>query len=575
MDSIVDIQGLSYAYRGFEDKQVLQNVSLQIQSGEFIAVAGRTGSGKSTLCYTLNSLVPHSFGGKMEGTVSVCGLNTRDTTPAFLAPKVGIVLQSAESQLVGLTVREDVEFGLENIMLPREQIQERVDWALGVVKLSNLQDSSPWSLSGGQKQRLAIASALAFRPQLLVLDNPTAELDPIGKQDVLETISFLNKEHGITIFIVDQELHEVLPYAHRLLILDDGKVLLLDTPAKVLDQAELVRGAGVKLPDVTEISYQLRKRKKWDGQLPISIANSTQLFGKMIQSLDRSMISQSPDLPSDNSSTQKPLIELTNVSFGYPQGKTVLQGINLTINSGDFLAIMGQNGAGKTTLAKHLNGLLKPTQGHVFVEGLDTKKESVAHLSTRVGYVFQNPDHQIFSKTVGEELSFGPKNLGWSEDRIEQAVQRALIDIGMVDRRESEPYFMGLAERKLIAIASVLIMEPHVLVLDEPATGADYNVALRIMRYISDLHKRGLTVIIITHDVSLAANYASRVIAMRDGSILLAGTPESIFQQKELLNECKISLPEVAELSNALADYGLEKKVIRVQDMVSLFEGVQ
>jgi energy-coupling factor transport system ATP-binding protein len=189
--------------------------------------------------------------------------------------------------------------------------------------------------------------------------------------------------------------------------------------------------------------------------------------------------------------------------------------------------------------------------------------------------VFQNPDHQIFSKTVGEELSFGPKNLGWSEDRIEQAVQRALIDIGMVDRRESEPYFMGLAERKLIAIASVLIMEPHVLVLDEPATGADYNVALRIMRYISDLHKRGLTVIIITHDVSLAANYASRVIAMRDGSILLAGTPESIFQQKELLNECKISLPEVAELSNALADYGLEKKVIRVQDMVSLFEGVQ
>ena len=254
MDSIVDIQGLSYAYRGFEDKWVLKNITLNIQPGEFIAVAGRTGSGKSTLCYTLNSLVPHSFGGKMDGTVLVCGLNTRDTAPALLAPKVGIVLQSAESQLVGLTVREDVEFGLENLMLPREVIKERADWALDVVKLSHLQESSPWSLSGGQKQRLAIASALAFRPQLLVLDNPTAELDPIGKQDVLETISFLNREHGITIFIIDQELHEVLPYADRLLVLDDGKVLVLDTPEKVLDQAELVRGAGVKLPDVTEIS---------------------------------------------------------------------------------------------------------------------------------------------------------------------------------------------------------------------------------------------------------------------------------------------------------------------------------
>ncbi|HCC79328.1 MAG: hypothetical protein A2X25_06385 [Chloroflexi bacterium GWB2_49_20] len=570
MDPIVDIQGLSYAYRGFENKWVLRDITFQIQPGEFIAVAGRTGSGKSTLCYTLNGLVPHSFGGKMEGFVLIYGLNTRDAAPAVLASKVGIVLQSAESQLVGLTVREDVEFGLENIMLPREEIRERVDWALDVVKLSHLQNSSPWNLSGGQKQRLAIASALAFRPQLLVLDNPTAELDPIGKQDVLETISFLNREHGITIFIVDQELHEVLPYAHRLLILDDGKVLVIDTPEIVLDQAELVRGSGVKLPDVTEISYQLRKRKLWIGTLPISIAQATEKFGAMIQGVSLQVMPRV-----ETPAPEKHLIEIKNVSFGYPNGRMVLQGIDLNIDSGDFLAIMGQNGAGKTTLAKHLNGLLKPNKGQVLVEGLDTQKESVAHLATRVGYVFQNPDHQIFSKTVGDELSFGPKNLGWSADRIEQAVQRALHDIEMEDRREAEPYFMGLAERKLIAIASVLIMEPHVLVLDEPATGADYNVALRIMRYISSLHDRGLTVIIITHDVSLAANYASRVIAMRDGAIKIAGSPESIFQQKELLNECNISLPEVAELSNTLASYNLKQQVIRVQDMVSLFEGVQ
>ena len=575
MDPIVNITGLSYAYRGFEEKPVLQNITLQIQAGEFIAVAGRTGSGKSTLCYTLNSLVPHSFGGKMEGEVIVCGHNTRETSPAILAPKVGIVLQSAESQLVGLTVREDVEFGLENLALSREEIASRCDWALDVVKLRNLENSSPWSLSGGQKQRLAIASALSFRPQLLVLDNPTAELDPIGKQDVLETISVLNKEHGITIFIIDQELHEVLPYAHRLLILNEGKVLLIDTPEKVLDQAEIIRGAGVKLPDVTEISYQLRKRKIWEGSLPIGITQACENFKPIFSGISPSAASHYKEFTPKELNETKKLIEIRNISFGYPNGKTVLQNINLTINSGDFLAIMGQNGAGKTTLAKHLNGLLKPTTGEVFVGGMDTRKESVAHLATQVGYVFQNPDHQIFSKTIEEELSFGPKNLGWSDDRIEQAVQRALVDIDMVDKRNSEPYFMGLAERKLIAIASVLIMEPKVLVLDEPATGADYNVALRIMRYISALHKRGLTVIIITHDVSLAANYASRLIAMRDGAILIDDTPDKAYLQKEILNDCKISLPEVAELSNALATFGLEKRFIRVQDMVSYFEGVR
>ncbi len=357
--------------------------------------------------------------------------------------------------------------------------------------------------------------------------------------------------------------------------MNEGKVLLIDTPEKVLDQAEIIRGAGVKLPDVTEISYQLRKRKIWKGSLPVGITQACENFKTIFSGISPSAASHYKEFTPKELNETKKLIEIRNISFGYPNGKTVLQNINLTINSGDFLAIMGQNGAGKTTLAKHLNGLLKPTNGEVFVGGIDTRKESVAHLATQVGYVFQNPDHQIFSKTIEEELSFGPKNLGWSDDRIEQAVQRALVDIDMVDKRNSEPYFMGLAERKLIAIASVLIMEPKVLVLDEPATGADYNVALRIMRYISALHKRGLTVIIITHDVSLAANYASRLIAMRDGAILIDDTPDKAYLQKEILNDCKISLPEVAELSNALATFGLEKRFIRVQDMVSYFEGVR
>lgn len=568
MKPIIEITGLSYAYRGFEDKWVLRDINLEVFPNEFVSVAGRTGSGKSTLCYALNSLVPKSFGGVMEGSVTICGINTSDVQPAELAKEVGIVLQSPESQMVGLTVREDVEFGLENIALNRDEIREKADWALEVVKLTQLQDVSPWKLSGGQKQRLAIASALAFRPKVLVLDNPTAELDPIGKIDVLETINYLNQDFGITVFIVDQELSEILPYSQKLLIMDAGQIIAYDTPRAVLNQPELLRDAGIKLPDTVETCYQLKKDRLWQGSLPMTVDEALPKLSKQFKNI-KITNDQSVNIGID---ATDPLIEINNVNFNYPNAPVVLNDINLKIYAGDFIALMGQNGAGKTTLAKHLNGLLKPVSGQVLVDGLDTKTERVSKLATRVGYVFQNPDHQIFSKTVYEELSFGPNNLGWPPDQIEEAVQQSLRDIEMDDRADAEPYFMGLAERKLIAIASILIMKPQVLVLDEPATGADFNVALRIMRYISDLHQRGLTVLIITHDVSLAANYANRMIVMKEGKIEMDDTPQMVFQDKELLHKCQIALPEVVHLINALIP-GHEHQIIRVDDLVSFLSG--
>jgi energy-coupling factor transporter ATP-binding protein EcfA2 len=569
MESIVQITGLRYAYRGHEEKEVLHGIDLEITKGEFLAIAGRTGSGKSTLCYALNGLVPHSFGGKMEGKVMVAGLNTQDVTTADLAQKVGIVLQSAESQIVGLTVDEDVEYGLENQNLPVDEILSRRAEALEIVEMTAFTSAAPWTLSGGQKQRVAIAAALAFRPEILVLDNPTAELDPIGKEEVLETIARLNHDLGITIVIVDQELQEIIPYADRIAIMDDGKILTVDSPEKVLDQAQLLREAGIKLPDVTEIAYQLSKTGAWTGPLPIKIEPARQGLQKILPA----QIAPVSPRQTAASAQGEPLIVVEKAGFHYPNGSPVFEGIDLEIHRGEFIAMMGPNGTGKTTLAKHLNGLLKPTAGRVVVEGLDTGKVSISTLSSKVGYVFQNPDHQIFSKNVAEELAFGPKNLKWDEKRIEAAVQKSLQDIGMENRGEAEPFFMGLAERKLIAIASILIMEPDVLVLDEPATGADYSVALRIMRYISSLHQQGLTVIIITHDVSLAANYASRLLVLNQGRVALDGSPEDVLHQKEILRECHISLPQVAELSFQMRDCGIPDNIIRVPDMVHIFTG--
>ncbi len=574
METIVQLRGLTYAYRQRPDRPALREIDLSIARGEFLVIAGRTGSGKSTLCYVLNGLAPHSFGGKLEGTAQVCGLDTWQATVPELARKVGLVLQSAESQIVGLTVEEDIEFGLENVALPVSEIKDRAAWALEAVGLAGLAARSPWTLSGGQKQREAIAAALALQPELLVLDNPTAELDPLGREEVLETVARLNREQGITIVIVDQELPEVIPYATRLALLDEGRIALIGPPREVLDQAEVVKQIGVKLPDVAEVAHQLRRAGGWWGPLPVTVDEAVARFQSSVVSLPSSGVGRQPPavetLNPTNNGNNEPIIQVENLRFQYPGGPEALKGVTLTVRRGEFVALMGPNGAGKTTLAKHFNGLLKPTAGRVLVESVDTRERTVAQLANRVGYVFQNPDHQIFSQTVAEELAFGPKNLSWTPDRIDEAVKRTLDDLGMADQAGAEPFFMGLAERKLIAIGSVLIMGPDVLVLDEPATGADYGVALRIMRYISDLHRRGLTVVIITHDVSLAANYADRLVVMRDGRSALDGTPRELFREPEALRACYVNPPQVAELARRLFSDGSGRPadIARVDELV-------
>lgn len=546
MKSIVQIHDLTYAYRRQRDRFALEGVNLEIFGGEFVAIAGRAGAGKSSLCYALNGLIPHSFGGRMKGEVLVCGLDTRRTFVPELARHVGFVLQNAESQLVGLTVEEDVSFGLENISLPRGEVARRVAAALKTVRLEEHVQRSPWTLSGGQKQRLAIAAALAFQPELLVLDNPTAELDPLGKQEVMSTLGRLNSELGVTLVVVNPELEEMLPYATRVVLMDSGKVTRQGKPAEVLDSTDEVEKVGLRLPDIVQIANQLRALKRWAGPLPITIDDAAAGM--------RSLVSEThaPRNPARNNKPPgEPLIEMESASFSYPDGTRVLRNINLTVRRGEFVTLMGANGAGKTTLAKHMNGLLVPTSGQVRVRGSDTRATTVANLAKTIGYVFQNPDHQLFCRSTAEELAFGPRNLGWTKVRTGEAVRVALERLGGEERGHEDPFFMGLAERKLIAIASVLVMEPEVLVLDEPATGADHEAALRIMNYLAELHRQGMTIVIVTHDVSLAANYAERIVALRAGEVIIDGPPSEVFGHEEL-RSCLITPPQVTQLAQKL-----------------------
>lgn len=566
---MIDAAGLEYAYRGREDLPVLRDINFQAEAGSFIVITGRTGSGKSTLCLALNGLVPHSLGGVFSGSVHVNGLNTLGTDMPTLGRTVGIVQQNPESQIIGLTVAEDTEFGLENLALPISEISEKASAALTEVGLEDFIDRSPLSLSGGQKQRLAISSAIALQPKILVLDNPTAELDPIGRADVLSTIARLNREYGITIVIVTQELFEVLPYADRFIVLEEGQIAIDGVPREVLQAPGQLRDLGLKLPDIIELADALAARDIWEGPMPITIEEAEAGIRKISTSLQP--MTGTTDEP--RNSEKVPLVQFEDLRFGYTSGPEILKGINLTIGEGEFVAIMGANGAGKTTLGKHLNGLLQPTSGRVMVDGKNTSENTVASMAESVGYVFQNPDHQIVCRHLADELSLGPQNLDWPQEKIDAAVERVMAFFDFSDR-DADPFFMGLAGRNLVALASSLMMEPRILVLDEPATGADHGMVKRLMNRVAELHRGGLTVVMVTHDATIVADYAERLVVVNDGQIAFDGTPTEVFQSGELLADCQISPPPILHLSERLSDLGVPA-LCKVSDTVEILAGVE
>jgi len=568
-NSMIDVAGLNYAYRGREDLAVLRNISFKAEAGSFIVITGRTGSGKSTLCLALNGLVPHSLGGVFTGTVHVDGLNTIKTDMPTLGRTVGIVQQNPESQIIGLTVAEDTEFGLENLALPTAEIGERASAALAEVGLQNFVDRSPLSLSGGQKQRLAISSAIALQPKILVLDNPTAELDPIGRADVLSTIARLNREYGITIVIVTQELFEILPYADRFIVLEEGRIAVDGVPREVLQAPQQLRDLGLKLPDIIELADALAARGIWNGPMPCTLDEAE----AGIRRISATVQPASSAASESQTNERTPLVEFKNVRFGYNPDTEILKGINLTIGEGEFVAIMGANGAGKTTLGKHLNGLLQPTAGQVIVDGKNTRENSVATMAGSVGYVFQNPDHQIVCRHLADELSLGPQNLGWPQDKIDAAVERVMAFFDFTDR-DADPFFMGLAGRNLVALASALMMEPRILVLDEPATGADHGMVKRLMNRVAKLHRGGLTVVMVTHDATIVADYAERLIVVNDGQIAFDGTPTEVFQSGEALVGCQISPPPILHLTERLSDLGIPA-LCKVSDTVEILAGAK
>ncbi len=533
------LRDATFTYAGAA-RPALRTVTLAVPTGQICAIIGKAGAGKSTLCALCAGFVPHFFRGRLSGDVIVDGVSIADHSIAELVRHVALVGSNAFSQISGarFTVYDEVAFGLENLGVPRSEMIERIEWALQALGIEQLRDRSPYALSGGQQQRMVIAAALAMRPPVLALDEPTTQLDPPAIAELSAVLRSL-KQRGITMLIAEHRLEWVAEVADRVVALDQGMIIADGAPANVLTDPRLCE-AGIGWPRPTQIAARARTEGRWSPERPLPITVTDLAAGlchdtayeppivheegaaaSMIRPVgDNAAGARNPSMPAHTVEAE-PIVVLDRVAFTYPTGVAALRDVSLTVRRSERIALVGRNGAGKSTLVRHLNGLLRPSRGRALVGGVDTRTTTVARCARHVGIVFQDVRNQLFARTVREEVRFGPRNLGFAPNRIEALTEAAIEALELRDVIDEHPYDLPPARRRLVAIAAVLAMDTPLLVLDEPTAGLDNAAMMLLARLIADLAHHQRSVLIASHDLDFCYETLDRVILLRDGQVAL------------------------------------------------------
>lgn len=557
--SVITVENLRYRYPHTE-QLALDGLNFSVEQGEFIGIIGENGAGKSTLSQAIMGLVPQFYKGAYGGKVMVDGIEAGKTPVAQLCGHVGLVFQNPFNQLSGAkeTVYEEVAFGMQNLAVPSEEMKKRVEEALKLLDIWQYRDRNPFDLSGGQMQRVAIASVLVMRPDVMILDEPTSQLDPEGSNEVFRAVETLTRS-GITILMIEQKIEKLAAYCDRILLLHKGKQIAYDTPGKVFSMPDLSE-YGIQAPAFTRIC-RAKGVTLADGTYPVTVEEAADVlkekqWGRKGQERENA--------------ASKAIVygaeqfRIENLDFSYLAEVPILKALNLKLDQRPT-AIIGQNGAGKTTLVKLLKGLLKPVSGTIYFHGDDISKKTVAMLAGNVGYVFQNPDDQIFKNNVMDEVMFGPLNIGMDPERAKKEAERALKLTGLSGKEKENPYDLELYERKMTAIASVLAMDTDVLILDEPTIAQDWRGRQIIGNIIRSLSERGKLVIAILHDMDFVAENFERVIIMAHGQVLADASASEVFLQEELLRKARLQKPYMMQLCETL---GYKENYLTVEEMI-------
>jgi len=576
-DPVIHITNLTYTYPS--EQKALEDISLDVYPGEYLAVVGANGAGKTTLCMFLNGVIPNVIGGRVAGSVFICGMDTFEHHVYDIAQNVGLVLQDPESQLFSADVRSEIAFSAENRGIPRAEILSRMQDVLKIVRLEELAGRLSDELSGGQKQRLAIAANLIVRPQILVADEPTSQLDPIGKEEVFATLSSLNKEYGMTVVIASHDVDEIVRYADRVIVLDHGRIILEGKPDQIFREVETLDRVYVHVPDLARLSNVL----KINGNHPLSLS-----VPQAVEQLKEWLCSRPPNereatrdpaIPaapakpetrpdSRPEDREQPEVDVRDISYTYP-GSTApaVSQISFTIPKGQFVGIIGQNGGGKTTIMKCLVGLIRPSQGEIRLAGQPLARQKVGEIATQIGLILQNPDTQLFCMSVEEEIRFGLQNLKLDPEEVDRRLEEALSITGLADHRSLYPFKLSLGDRRKVAVASIVAMRPQVLIFDEPLTGQDHKGRYELTNLAAALHKAGHTVLMISHDMELVATFTERTLVVGKGQLLVDAPTQEVFDHLDILRGTFIDPPEIIRLAQALRPAGLPAGLLSIDQV--------
>ncbi|SET19556.1 energy-coupling factor transport system ATP-binding protein [Olsenella sp. KH3B4] len=573
--SIIEMSHVTFSYDapaegGAENSEdaALRDVSLSIGEGEFVGVIGPSGAGKSTLASVMSGAIPHHYHGALYGATLVDGHDTCDVSLTDISQIVGSVLQDIDTQMVASVVEDEMLFGLENFGVPHDQIEERISQTLETVGISNLRDREIATLSGGQKQKVAIAAILAMRPRVLVLDEPTAALDPASSKLVFDTLRKV-REEGVTVVVIEQKVALLSEYCDRILVMSKGSLVLDGAPREVFSHGDELRRIGVDSPRVARVYNSLAKDGLVAGGAPcLTVPEAKTLITGLIQPASKTSChvasaeegtreagfragSKHVAAPRPHAEGAQPVVSLEDVSFAYPGGTASVDHLNMRVFPGEVVGIVGQNGAGKTTLTKLLNGLLRPASGTVRLAGLDTHEVPTSAIAAHCATLFQNPDYQLCKDTVLEEVAFGLTLQGVDEKDARTRASAVIERFGLP--ADEAPFSLSRGQRQMVALASVVVTEPEVVLLDEPTSGLDYRECMTVMDTVSEMAERGCAVIMVCHDMEVVSDFAERIVVMANGHILDRGGTLEMFSNAELMREASVKAPQVIELSEALA----------------------
>jgi len=573
-DVVISLQGVTFTYEG--DVVALRNLNLTAHQGEFVVVLGANGAGKSTLCYVLSGIVPHIYGGRRRGYVSVAGLDPWDEPLYVTAQRCGVLMQDPEVQLFMPTLKAELAFGPANLGVPRDEVLRRSQAALALVRLEGLEEHNPRDLSGGQKQRAALAAVLTMNPRVLILDEPTSQLDPLGRWEVVEAIERLKRKGDLTIVMTTHDTEEILHLADQVLVLERGEAVLQGTPSEVFAQAGRLEEAGVKTPALILVQSKLLRSDQDEiassekGLINFTLPEVADQIRDAVEE-GRLAIRARPSLrPAPAVADAPTILETRHLTVEYPGPPSVvaLRDVSIQIRQGEFVGIVGQNGSGKSTLVKCFVGLLRPKVGEVLFKGESLRGFSVGEMARRVGLVLQNPDYQLFTASCRDEIRFGLQNVGVPAEEMEQRIEEALRLVGLSEEADLFPFRLSFGDRRKLAVAATMALAPEVLIMDEPTTAQDHRGRYQLAELAKRFHQeRQGTVLMITHDVDLIARYAHRLIVLYEGQVLLDDPTAEVFTQVEELKKSFVVPPVAAQLAAELALLGVPPHVMTLEEL--------